>query len=174
MVRLTEHEAIASLRASPRLRRRQTLGAALLWAIFGAVGVTLLFVWWWDYPWDHAAIHGAVWFAFGGIGGWLIASTDSMNKVAAEVESVVPAELIKVDGQKVTVRQDDGTELMWAVESPRKLRMLALEIEQGLWLAEPAQRGKPVLAVVSSKAEGRETTTILWPGDVAWTPGRWD
>lgn len=143
-------------------------------ATFGAVGVALLSVWWWDYSWDRAGVQGVVWFVFGGIGGWLIASTDSIDKVAAEVESVVSAELIKVDGQKVTVRQDDGTELVWAVENPRKLRRLSLEIGQSLWLAEPAQRGKPVLAVVNSSADGGETTTVLWPGDVAWTPGKWD
>ena len=41
-------------------------------------------------------------------------------------------------------------------------------------LAAPTQRGKPVLAVVQSNAGGRETTTVLWPGDVARATGRWD
>ncbi|QFG68411.1 hypothetical protein [Ornithinimicrobium pratense] len=171
---MTEQEAVAHLRAAPRLRRRQTHGAALLSATFAAVTYTLLTVSLWDHPWERAAIQGATWFAFGGIIGWLVTSTNSLNKVAAKVESVIRAELIKVDGQLVTARQGDGSELVWAVKSPRKLRKLALGVGQSIWLAAPARRGDHILAIASSNADNRQTPTALWPADVPWTPGPWD
>lgn len=132
----------------------------------------LLFVWMWDSPLEQAAIFGVVWLVTGVIGGWWMTAMDSLSAAAQSVDSTVPAELTKVDGQRIITRQTDGTELVWTIESPRKA---SLGTGQRLWLGSPAARGKYVLSVAEPKAETDDVRpTVLWPADVAWTPGRWD
>lgn len=140
-------------------------------ALFASILTMLLSVWMWNEPWDQAAGLAAVWLVMGVVGGWWITSTDSLSAAALAVESTVSAELMKVDGQRITTRQGDGTELVWSVESPRKMSLAA---GQRLWLGSPALRGKHVLAVVDSNPNPDREPTVLWPADVAWTPGRWD
>lgn len=168
---MTESEAVSCLRASPRSRRRNMLGVALSGALFASLTTLLLFVWLFDESLESAAIRAVTWLVLGGLVGWWIAAADDLAKVAATVEAAVPAQVAKVDGQRITVREDNGTELVWAVQSPRKLRV---EVGQALWLSSPARRGEHVLAVMDSDSGDRKTPTVLWPAEVAWTPGRWD
>lgn len=166
---MTEAEAVALFRASPRKRRRNMAGVALFGALFGSIVTTLLFVWIFDEPWDSAAIRGAVWLVGGGLVGWWIAATDDVSKIASTVEAAVPAVLEKVDGQQVTVRLADGTALVWSVQERREL---SAEVGEALWLSSPAARGKHVLALTDAIRDGQEAPTVLWPFDVAWTTGR--
>lgn len=168
---MTEFEAVACLRASPELRRRQRLRAAALLTVMGSVAATLFSVWVLNLPWDAGVTQGVIYLLMGGALGWLVASADSLYKRAAAVETAVLADVIKAEGPKVIVVLEDGTELMWWVESPRKLD---LQVGERLWLASPVRRGVHVFAVVDSMVDGGDVPVVLWPGDVAWTPGRWD
>lgn len=133
-------------------------------SFMASIFTTLLSVWMWDSPLEQATFFGAAWLVTGVIGGWWITASDSLSAAAPSVDSTVPAVLTKVQGQRITTRQTDGTELVWTIESPRKA---SLETGQRLWLASPAMRGKYVLGVAEPQAETDKAPAVLWPAEVA-------
>lgn len=166
---MTEEEAVARFRAAPRARKRRILLGSFANSIVVGVGTGLIFLWWWDYSWGRAAVMLATWTVLGTVGGVVLAWLDSLSEKAKAVEAVVPAELSQVEGPRIAVVPAEGPELVWWLEGPRRPR---LATGQRLWLADPVARGELVLAV-TDPADGGEPV-VLWPGEVAWTRGRWD
>ena len=167
---MTGPEAAACLGAASRRRNRKSRLNSLAVSVAAAILTALLFVFVWGSSWGESLVFGGAWILTGVLGGWFMTAIDPVSAAARSVASTAPAEVTKVDGQKVTVRQADGTDLVWLVESPREL---SIQVGERLWCSSPAGPGKHVLGVVEPSPGSHQQPTVLWPADVARTPGRW-
>lgn len=165
---MTEAEAVALFRASPRRRRRGLFGMGVAAALLATVATTLIFGWFFDEPWPAALLRGACWLVLGGLLAWWLAASDDQAKTAAAVTGAVRGVLQQVDGHRITVRREDGTTLEWLVQSspPQDAH-----VGQAVWLSSPAVRGEHILAVADTEGDAPEATTVWWPVDAAWTTG---
>lgn len=166
---MNENEAAGYLRTASRVRRQK------LWLGWAAVSlaasiVTGLLSVWWGSSWKEAVTFSGGWVVTGILLGWLMTTIDSALGAAQSVESTVSAVITNVDGQKITVCPVDGEELVLLIESPRRA---ALDTEQRLWLSSPASPGKYVVGVLEPGSGPDQKLTVLWPADVARSPGRW-